>query len=272
MRWFSSESTLDEDCVHIINHSNIWGLTVREWVIHRFKKWVSPVKFSQNLALMCRDTKMHSHAGSRILFGHDLHHHLNNCHIHRLELHRKCLWWPRGRLVKFSAEFSERLLLKCRISSFFQTYTWTVLLALICSWWRRSHCCWCWYCENKEQTICYPSADRKYKCGCEGVISVVTFSMLLWCFCSLSRSVGRATLMNLWIGASRRLSVSLLPSSAMCPADCPQPTPRCNLDTAPAQFYLTAPTVTVNTRRVWFYSIHKSNAQTLWHMHVCPHI
>lgn len=132
-----------------------------------------------------------------------------------------------------------------------QTYTWTVLLAFICSWWRRSHCWLYWYCRNEGQTICYLFVDPKKDCGCEGVISVVTFSMLLWCFCSLSRSVGRATLMNLWIGASRRLSVSFLPSSAMCPADCPRPTPLCNLDTAPAQFYLTAPTDTVNTRRVW---------------------
>lgn len=62
--------------------------------------------------------------------------------------------------------------------------------------------------------------------------------MLLWCFCSLSRSVGRATLMNLWMGASRRLRVSLVPSSAMCPADGPQLTPRRrNLDAAPACFF-----------------------------------
>lgn len=27
-------------------------------------------------------------------------------------------------------------------------HTWTVLLALICSWWRRSHCWVCWYCER----------------------------------------------------------------------------------------------------------------------------
>lgn len=78
--------------------------------------------------------------------------------------------------------------------------------------------------------------ERSQGCGRQGMNSVVTFSMLLWCFCSLSRSVGRATLMNLWMGASRRLSVSLLPSSAMCPADCPQLTPRRNLDTAPAPF------------------------------------
>lgn len=42
-----------------------------------------------------------------------------------------------------------------------QTYTWTVLLALICSWWRRSHCWRCWYCKNKGESICYPSVDRK---------------------------------------------------------------------------------------------------------------
>lgn len=130
----------------------------------------------------------------------------------------------------------------------------------MCSWWRRSHCWLCWYYGNERKndllSICGPEV-RVWMWGCDHVpsqISAVTFSMLLWCFCSLSRSVGRATLMNLWIGASRRLSVSLLASSAMCPADCPQPTPLCNLDTAPAQLYLTAPTDTVNTSRVWDFN------------------
>lgn len=82
--------------------------------------------------------------------------------------------------------------------------------------------------------------------------SLITFRMLLWCFCSLSRSVGRATLTNLWMGASRRLSVSLLLSSAMCPADCLQPTPLWKFEAAPAQFYLTAPTVTI-TMKVGFW-------------------
>lgn len=126
--------------------------------------------------------------------------------------------------------------------------------------------CWRWFAPGEGGPIagCAGTAKTRDKlsvihlgsgsreCGRKGVNAVVTFSMLLWCFCSLSRSVGRATLMNLWIVASRRLSVSLLPSSAMCPADCPQPTPRRNLDAAPARFYLTAPTDAVNTRRVWF--------------------
>lgn len=83
--------------------------------------------------------------------------------------------------------------------------------------------------------------------------SLITFRMLLWCFCSLSRSVGRATLTNLWTGASRRLSVSLLPSSAMCPADCPQQTPQWKFEAAPAQFYLTAPTVTITAKVGFWY-------------------
>lgn len=165
-------------------------------------------------------------------------------------LRQRPLCWYKGWLVQMWSLVLWRSL---------QTDTWTVLLALICSWWRRSHCWLCWYCKDNGKTscllsICGPEA-RVWIWGCDhvpGQILVVTFSMLLWCFCSLSRSVGRATLMNLWIGASRRLSVSLLPSSAMCPADCPQPTPLCNLDSAPAQLYLTAPTDTVNTSRVWF--------------------
>lgn len=105
--------------------------------------------------------------------------------------------------------------------------------------------------KNYLLSVCGPDVSVWTWNHVPSQISVVTFSMLLWCFCSLSRSVGRATLMNLWIGASRRLRVSLLLSSAMCPADCPQPTPLCNLDTATAQLYLTAPTDTVNTSRVW---------------------
>lgn len=135
---------------------------------------------------------------------------------------------------------------------FIQTRTWTVLLALICSWWSRSHCWLCWYCRGKGAPVCYPSPEQNEACGCEDGRSLFTFSTLLWCFCSLSRSVGRATLMNLWIGASRRLSVSLLPSSAMCPADCPQPTPLRKLDAAPARPYLTTPTLTVNTWKEGF--------------------
>lgn len=83
---------------------------------------------------------------------------------------------------------------------------------------------------QKWRTNCYLSVERKPECALEDVMSRVTFSMLLWCFCSLSRSVGSATLRNLWMGDCRRLSVSLLPSSAMCPADCPQPTPLWYLD------------------------------------------
>lgn len=83
--------------------------------------------------------------------------------------------------------------------------------------------------------------------------SLITFRMLLWCFCSLSRSVGRATLTNLWTGASRRLSVSLLLSSAMCPADCPQQTPLWKFEAAPAQFYLTAPTITTTIKVGFWY-------------------
>lgn len=89
---------------------------------------------------------------------------------------------------------------------------------------------WEWK-RNCLLSICGPQAKVWIR-ECDhvsGQISTVTFCMLLWCFCSLSRSVGRATLMNLWIGASKRLSVSLLPSSAMCPADGPQPTPPRNL-------------------------------------------
>lgn len=153
-----------------------------------------------------------------------------------------------------------------------QTHTWTVLLALICSLWRRSHCCLCWYCKSKGTN--YPlwvcrlgmnRADMRMEV-------LFTLSMLLWCFCSLSRSVGRATLMNLWIGASRRLSVSLLPSSAMCPADCPQPTPLQKLDAAPTQFYLTAHTVTGNTRQVGLSYIHESNELTVIHRYLPTHL
>lgn len=93
------------------------------------------------------------------------------------------------------------------------TPTWTVLLALICSWWRRSHCWLCLNCKHKGPVNGHPCS----RAGGQHAGRLLTFRMLLRCFCSLSRSVGRATLMNLWMGASRRLSVSLLPSSAMCP-------------------------------------------------------
>lgn len=46
-------------------------------------------------------------------------------------------------------------------------------------------------------------------------VCVFTFSMLCWCFWRRSRSVGITTLMNFWMGASRRRSVSLPSSSAM---------------------------------------------------------
>lgn len=52
----------------------------------------------------------------------------------------------------------------------------------------------------------------KNLCMC---VHLYTFSMLCWCRCSLSRSVGMATLMNFCMGGSRRRSWSLPASSTI---------------------------------------------------------
>lgn len=103
-------------------------------------------------------------------------------------------------------------------------FTCTVRLALMCSWWRRSHCPLCWNCKaitsSVAASLCGSSVTsngRWCEFACVYMCVCVTFSILLWCLCSLSRSVGRATLVNLWIGPSRRLSVSLPPSSDILP-------------------------------------------------------
>lgn len=192
---------------------------------------------------------LQGHAYSGILRGSESHHH--QILSLRLLVNIMILWltssvsWNYKRISTYSRPINIMLYLNSSAGIDMLLMKAIPLLALLVLWkWR----------ENDLLSNCGPEV-RVWMWGCDcvpGQIPAVTFSMLLWCFCSLSRSVGRATLMNLWIGASRRLSVSLLPSSAMCPADCPQPTPLCNLDSAPAQLYLTAPTYTVNTSRVWF--------------------
>lgn len=62
------------------------------------------------------------------------------------------------------------------------------------------------------------SVDHMLSFGCDvlgSCVCVCTFSMLCWCWCSLSRSVGMATLMNFWMGGSRRRSGSFPASSAI---------------------------------------------------------
>ncbi len=76
-----------------------------------------------------------------------------------------------------------------------------------------------WPHTQTHGSLCWPYAE--FWVWCAGLcchcscVCVCTFSMLCWCWCSLSRSVGMATLMNFWMGGSRRRSGSFPASSAI---------------------------------------------------------